>query len=117
MGVRVGFGHSVRSGQIATEKRKGKIGFILAINESNEKIAEPCGDGLGESLSLPSHSALRIRHNGIMSTKLFSNCYGYKRPYEIEIAVRQDTPHEFNGTKFTIQMLLWSSLQYERKVY
>ena len=42
MGVRVGVGHSVRSAQIATEKRKGKIGFILAINEPNEKIAEPC---------------------------------------------------------------------------
>jgi hypothetical protein len=37
MGVRVGFGHSVRSAQIATEKRKGKIGFILAINESKRK--------------------------------------------------------------------------------
>lgn len=37
MGVRVGFGHSVRSAQIATEKRKGEIGFILAINKSNEK--------------------------------------------------------------------------------
>ena len=117
MGVRIGFGHSVGSAQITTEKRKGKIGFILAINESNEKIVEPCGDGLGESLSLPSHSVLRIRPNGIMSIKSFSNCYGYKRSYEIEIAVRQDTPHEFNGTKFTIQMLLWSSMQYERKVY
>ena len=39
MGVRVGFGHSVGLAQITTEKRKGKIGFILAINESNEKLS------------------------------------------------------------------------------
>ncbi len=40
-----------RSAQIATEKRKVKIGFILAINEPNGKIAEPGAcDGLGKAV-------------------------------------------------------------------
>lgn len=38
MGVRVGFGHSVRSAQIATEKRKGKLVLFLPSMNQTKKL-------------------------------------------------------------------------------